>query len=166
IDLITERHLIAAHRESGGPAANARDALAVLLPRNPRQTVAYIAIEISGHTVQAADRHQLRLDTTAAARRLAGTVTGSAEYPGKHIRFPVDHVRIFIPALRNQANVFRNRCMCWAGVLTIYNFVKILGICTICWFQDYIPTCVIVALCTADAPGLCQRSERPIKRRN
>jgi hypothetical protein len=30
-----------------------------------------------------------------------------------------------------------------AGVLAVDDFVKILGVCTICWFQDNFPTCVI-----------------------
>src|SRR5690606_19924567 len=41
--------------------------------------------------------------------------------------------------------------------------VKTLVICTICWSQDYIPTCVIVALCTADVPGSLPTVGAPYK---
>jgi hypothetical protein len=42
------------------------------------------------------------------------------------------------------------------GVLTVDNFVKIFGIGTIGWFQDYFPTCVINLLFALFRADICR----------
>ena len=80
------------------------------------------------HALQAADGHGLAIQASSAAGRLARPVTSAAQYPGKHIRLPVQHVRIRVAALRNQPNIFRNVCMGRASPLAVHNLVEVVGV--------------------------------------
>ena len=51
------------------------------------------------------------LDAAAPAGGLARTVASAPEDPGKHVRFPVDHVGVAVAARGDQADVFGDRRM-------------------------------------------------------
>ena len=134
-DVIAERNEIARDGERRRTGADAGDALTVLLRRGFRQPVADVVLEIGGDALQAADRDGLgfrilvvRLDAAAPAGRLARAIAGASEDSGKDIRFPVDQIRVGIPAGGDQADVFGNRGMGRAGPLAIDDFVEISGI--------------------------------------
>ena len=124
--LIAERGEIARHRERSGPAADERNALAVLLLRRLGQAPADIVLEVGGDALEPADGNRLLFDAPAAARRLAGPVAGAAEYAGEHIRFPIDHVGVAVAARRDQTNVFGNRRVRRTSPLTIDDLVEII----------------------------------------
>src|SRR5688572_29335593 len=83
---------------------------------------------ISGHALQPADRHGLAVDAPAPARWLAGPVACAAEDAREDIGLPVHHVRVGVPALCDQPDVFRHICVCRAGPLAVDNLMVVLGI--------------------------------------
>ena len=85
---VAERGEVTRDSEGGGPATDQRDTLAVFPLRGfgqPRGDVVFVVGRTRLSRQIAADRFVL--DPHAAARRLARTITGAAEYAGKHIRF-------------------------------------------------------------------------------
>ena len=57
---------------------------------------------------------------------LAGAIAGASQNAREHIRLPIDHVGVVITLLRNQSNIFRDRCMRGTRVLAIDDLVEIL----------------------------------------
>ena len=92
-----------------------------------------VFLVVGGDALQAADRDRLGLlalvflHAAAAARGLARTVAGAPEDAGEDVRFPVDHVRIAVAALRDQADVFGNRRVGGTRPLAIDHLVEVVG---------------------------------------
>src|SRR6185312_205244 len=124
--LVTERGEIARDGERGRPAADQRDAFAVLRSRL-WQAMPDVVLEVGGDALEAADRDRIVLDPDAAAGRLAGAVAGAPQDPGEHVGLPIDHVGIAIAAFGDQADVFRDGGMCRAGPLAIDYLVEVVG---------------------------------------
>jgi hypothetical protein len=87
-----------------------------------------IAAIIGCHPLQAADGDGLAIQASSAAGRLAGPVASAAEYAGKDIRLPVQHIRVRVAALRDQPNIFRNVRMGRASPLAVHNLVEVVRI--------------------------------------
>ena len=125
--MIAERREVARDGERGGPAADQRDALAVLLLRRLGQPRADVVLVIGGDALQAADRHRLVLHAHAPAGRLARPVAGAPEDSRKHVRVPVDHVGVGIAARRDQPDIFRDGRVRRASPLAIHDLVEVVG---------------------------------------
>ena len=123
---VAERRQIARHRERGRPAADQRDALAVLLLRRFRQPLLDVVFVVGGDALQAADRHRLVLDAHAPAGRLAGAVAGAPENAREHVRLPIDHVGVGVTPVRDQPDIFGHRRVRRAGALAIHDLVEIV----------------------------------------
>ena len=93
-----------------------------------RQEVGDVAAQIGRDALQAADGDGLAIHAAAAAGGLARTVAGAAENRGEHVRFPVDHVGVGVPALRDQADVFGNVGVGRTGPLAIHDFVEVVRV--------------------------------------
>ena len=127
-EFVAERRQIAHHRQRCRSASDECDPLAVLLRRQRRQEPADVVFVVGGDALQAADRHRLRLDPHAPARRLARTIARAPQNPGEHVRMPVHHVGVGVAAGRDQANVFRHRRVRRAGPLAIDDLVEIVRV--------------------------------------
>jgi hypothetical protein len=133
-DLVAQRSEIAGDGERGRTAADAGNPLAVFLRRARQVPGDVVILEVGGDALQAADRDRLRLgrlcflDPAASAGRLAGAVAGASENPRKHVRFPVDEIRVGIAAGGDQADVFGNGGVGRASPLAIDYFVKVVRI--------------------------------------
>ena len=136
-DLVAEHGEIARHGERGGAAADAGDALAVLLRRLGHAGLdALVVLEVGGDALEAADRdrlllafHQgLVLDAAAPAGGLAGTVAGAAEDPREDVGLPVDHVGVGVAPVGDQPDVFGDRGVGGAGPLAVDDFMKVVRI--------------------------------------
>src|SRR6185312_10064697 len=123
---IALRRKIARDGERGRPAADERDALAVLLLRGLWQSRPDVVLVIGGDALEAADRHRLVLDADAPAGRLARPVARAAEHAGEHVRFPIDHVGVFVTPLRDQADVFGDRRVRGARPLAVDHFMEVV----------------------------------------
>ena len=75
-------------------------------------------------------------DATTTTGRLARAVAGATQHAGKHVGFPVDHVRIAVASMRDQPDVFGNRGMRRARPLAVNNLVEIVGCADVCWLQN------------------------------
>jgi hypothetical protein len=135
--VIAERREIARHRQRGGPAADQRDALAVLRSAL-RQAMPDVVLEVGGDALQAADRDRSLFDAAAAARRFAWTVACASENSRKYVRLPIDHVGVAIAAFGDQADVFGNRGVCGTGPLAIDHFVKVVRGRNVSRFHSYL----------------------------
>ena len=124
--MIAERREVARDGERSRPAADQRDALAVLLLRRLRQPRLDVVLVIGGDALQAADRHRLVLDAHAPAGRLARPVAGAPEDSRKHVRVPVDHVGVGIAARRDQPDIFRDWRVRRASPLAIHDLVEVI----------------------------------------
>ena len=136
-DLIAQHGEIARHGERGGAAADAGDALAVLLRRLGHAGLdAVVVLEIGGDALEAADRdrlllavHQgLVLDPAASAGRLAGAVAGAAEDSREDVGLPVDHVGVGISPVGDQPDVLGDRGVGGAGPLAVDDLVEVIRI--------------------------------------
>src|SRR5690606_3331808 len=137
-DVVAERQQVAGDRERRRAGADAGDPEAVRGPalRQPRPDV---LLEVGGHALEPADRHRLGatpgdfrvLDATAPAGRFTGPVAGPAENAGENVGPPVDHVRIGVAPLRDQADVFGNWGVCRTCPLAIDDLVEVSWIANI-----------------------------------
>src|SRR5262249_49769168 len=125
------------HRKRSRPAADQRDALAVLR-RRFRQAMLDVVLEIGGNAFEAADRDRIFLDAASAAGGLAGTIAGAPQGSRKYVRLPIDHVGIAVAAFGDQADVFRNWRMRRTCPLAIDHFVKVVGGRNISRFHSYL----------------------------
>ncbi len=145
-DVVAERREITRDREGRGARPHAGDALAVHARGLLRQAVADVFLEVGRDALQAADGDRLGLlalvllDAAAAAGGLAGTIARAPEDPGKHVRLPVDHVRIAVTALRDETDVFGNRRVRGTRPLAVDDFVEIGRIADIGRFQLVSPS--------------------------
>jgi hypothetical protein len=127
-DFVAERQQVVGDRERRRSRADARDALAVLLPRDRRQAVDDGILVVRCDTLEPADRHRLVFDAAAPAGWLAGPVTDAPEDAREHVRFPVHHVGVRELAQRDQADVFGDVGVCRTGPLAVYDPVKIVRV--------------------------------------
>src|SRR6185437_1450956 len=123
---IAERSEVAGDGERGGPAADQRDALAVLALGRLRHPRLDVVLVVGGDALQAADRHRLVLDADATAGRLAWPVAGAPEHARKHVRLPIDHVGVVVTPLRDQTDVFGDRRVRRARPLAVDHFVEVV----------------------------------------
>ena len=139
---VTERQQIARDGQRGGPRAEQRDALAVLLPRDLRHEGVDLALVVGGDALQAADgdrlgvlaRRVLALPRRRSACGRGGRPARTADRrrargcPGTTLDFPVQHVGRGVAALRDQPNVFRNGRMRRACPLAIDDLMEVFRI--------------------------------------
>lgn len=133
--LITQRSKVTGDGQRSRPCAYQRDLLAVLRKgplRHERQRIFSI---IRGNALESANCNRFFFDTAAATGRFTWSVARSSENTRKHVRVPVDHVSLGVFTRCDQANVLRYRCMRGTRVLAVDNFVKILRILYVSWFQ-------------------------------
>ena len=123
---VAKRREVARNRERGGAAADERDAFAVRLARAPRQPPPDVVLVVGSNPFQSADRHRVFFHPAATAGGFAGPVAGAPKNSGKHVGFPVDHVRVAVATRRDQADVFGNRGVCRASPLAIHDLVEIV----------------------------------------
>ena len=94
-----------------------------------------LATMIGSHTFQAADSYGFTIHAFTPAGRFTRPVARSPENRGKDIRLSVEHVRIGVATLGNEADVFRNVGMGGACPLTVHNFVEVIRIPNVCSFH-------------------------------
>jgi hypothetical protein len=96
-----------------------------------------IAFIIGSHALKAADGYRFFFLSQAASAtgRLAGSVAGTAQDAGEHIRFPVDHVGVGITLGSDKPDVFGYGSMRRAGILTVYDLMEVFGILGVGRFQ-------------------------------
>ena len=82
---------------------------------------------IGCNALQPANRDRLVLDAPATTGRLAGTVADAAEYAGKDIGFPIEHVCIAELALGDEPYISGNIRVSRTCPLAIDDFVEIIG---------------------------------------
>ena len=90
---------------------------------------------VRGDALQTTDRNRFFIDASAAARRFARPIACASEDPGKHVRIPVDHVRLGVLAFGDQADVLGYRRVRRTRVLAIHNLMEIFGIIYVCRFH-------------------------------
>jgi hypothetical protein len=91
---------------------------------------------IGSHPFQAANGDWLFLNTIAPTGWLARTIADASEDSWKYVGFAILHVRIAELPLGNHANVRWNIGVRRTAPLTVYDFVKVLGIGGICWLHS------------------------------
>ena len=136
-DFVAERAQVVGDGERRRSGADQRDAFAVLLRRE-----ASAADARSRPSRSAATRFRRQMATglvfqsSAPASRLARPVAGAAQDRGKHIRFPVDHVRFGVLALRDEPDVLRNVGVRGTSPLAIHDFVEVIRVTDVVRFQN------------------------------
>ena len=83
--LVAERGQIPCNRKRGRAGSDQSDALAIRRRRPRRQAISNGVLVVGRDSLEATDRHRGVLDSHAAARGLAGSVTGAPEYAGKDV---------------------------------------------------------------------------------
>ena len=136
--LVAERHQVVGHGERRRPGADADDAPAVLAGRDHREAVGDVAAEVGGDPLQAADRHRRAVDPGAPARGLAGPVAGAPEDPRKHVGLAVGHVRVGVPPLGDQTDVFGDVGVGRAGPLAVDDPMEIIRVRRVGWVHELI----------------------------
>ena len=124
--MVAKRGKIAGDGERGRAAADQGYAFAIFLGCGLWQTVANVVFVVGRDSFQAANSHRLLLYACAPARWLAGAVARATENSRKDIRAPVDHVRVGIPAVCNQTDIFRDGRMCRASPLAVHHLVEVV----------------------------------------
>ena len=117
--------------------ADTGDSFAVLLRGNRRKQVRDFATVVGRHALQPADSYRLAIHAFTPARGFTRPVARSPENRRKNVRLSVEHVRIGIAALGNEANVFRNVGVGGACPLTVHNFVEVIRIPNVCCFHGF-----------------------------
>src|SRR5690606_37004825 len=133
------------------PAADQRDALAVLLGGRARQPVADVFAQVRGNALEPADRNRLAVHARAAARGLARAVARAAQDPREHVRLPVHHVRIAVAALRDQPDVLGDVGVGRARPLAIDDLVVVPRVADIAGLHGH-PSARVMAVPGAAAP--------------
>ena len=135
-DFVPQRHQVVCDGERGGPGADARDALPVLLFGNVRQEGPDVVPEIGGHPLQPADRHGLAVQPHAPADRFAGTVAGPAQDPGEDVGLPVEEVRLGVLPVGDEPDVFGDVGVRRASPLAVDNAVVVARVGGVGWFHQ------------------------------
>ena len=86
-------------------------------------------------TFQTTNCDRLIFNATATTSRFAGAIAHSPENARKYVGFAIQHVRVGELSLRDQPNVTRNVRMRRACPLAVNDFVKIIGIGSVCGFH-------------------------------
>jgi len=111
--------------ERMSPPANERHALAVLLRRRLREPIGDVAAVIGGDALEPAYRHGLFVDPTPPARGLARPIAGAAKNPREDVGLTVEHVRVRVTPLRDEADVLRHVGMRRTRPLAVHDFVEV-----------------------------------------
>ena len=132
---VTERCEVTSNRQRSRPGADQSDLFAVRLKRCLRHQVFDLVLVVGRYAFQPTYRNRLFVNASATARGFARAVACAAQNAGKHIRIPVDHIRLGVLALGDQADVLRHRRMSGTRILAIHYLVEIFGVFDISWFQ-------------------------------
>ena len=87
-----------------------------------------LAAQIGSDAFQTADRNRFTIHTFPAAGRFARPIARAPENAREDIGFAVQHVRIGVSALRNEANVLGYVCVGRTRPLTIHNTVEVVRV--------------------------------------
>ena len=128
VDFVSQRQQVARHGERRGTGAQQCDALAVFLLWHRRQVGANVALVVCGDALQPADRDRFLFGSHPTAHRLARTVAGASQDAREYVGLPVDHERLGVALLGDQADVFRHRGMRRASPLAVDHFVEVVRI--------------------------------------
>jgi len=90
---------------------------------------------VSGDALQPANRDRLAIDARPPAGRLARSIAGAAEDPGKDVGFAIEEIGLGESVLRNQSDVLRNVRVRGAGPLTIDDTVVVIRSPDIGWLH-------------------------------
>ena len=137
--LIAEGREVAGHGQRGRAGAHQGHPLAVPLRRDRRHEGPDVLLVVGRHALEPADGHRLLLDPSATAGRLAGPVAGPPQDAGEDVRLPVDHVGVIVPAIGDQADVFRHGRVGRAGPLAVDYLVIVVRPLGTRWLQDPFP---------------------------
>ncbi len=88
--------------------------------------IADVITMIGRNAFQPANCDWLVLNAPAATGWFAWTIANAAKYAGKHVGFPIEHIRIAELTLGDEPYVRRNVRMSRARPLAIDDFVKIV----------------------------------------
>ena len=138
-DLIAQGQQVVCYPKRCGPRADAGDAFAVLFLRNFRKQVCDLAAMVGGNALQTANRHRLAIHALAPAGRFAGPVARSPENRRKNVRLAVEHIRVGVTALRDEADVFRDIGVRRTGQLTVHDLMEVIRIANVCWLHELNP---------------------------
>ena len=105
--------------------------LPILFFWNLRHQGLYLILVVSGNAFQTTYSHRLFFHPSSPASRLTGPVTSSSEDAREHVGLPVDHVWFRVFSFSDKSNIFWDRGMCRARILTIDYLMEILGILNI-----------------------------------
>ena len=137
--LVAQGGEVAGDRERGGTGAHQGHALSIPLGGDRRHQGPDIGLVVGGHALEPADGHRLLLHPAAPAGGLAGAVAGAAENAREDVRLPVDHVGVIVPAIGDQADVFRHGGVGRTGPLAVDHLVIVVGTFGTRWLQDPFP---------------------------
>ncbi len=127
-NLVADRRQIARDRQRRRPRPDAGDPLAVPRRRRLRQQGLDVLLPVGRDPLQPADGDRLLLEASPPAGGLARAVAGAAEDAGKDVRLPVDQIGAVMVALRDPADVFRDRRVSRAGPLAVDDLMVIVRI--------------------------------------
>ena len=133
--LVAERHQVVGDRERRRTGADAARRAFRSSRGGSRQAIVDVAAQVGGDALEAADRDRLLVDARAAARRLARAIARSPENPRENVRFPVEHVRVGVPSLRDHPDVLGHVGVRRTGPLAIDDLVEVAGITNVGWFH-------------------------------
>src|SRR4029077_796277 len=85
---------------------------------------------------EAADRHRSAVDPGAPARGLAGAVAGTPEDPRERVGLAIGHVRVGVPTLGDQADVFRDVGVGRARPLAVDDPMEIVRVRRVGWVHE------------------------------
>jgi amidase len=135
VHLVAERRKVARHRQARRPRAYQRHLSSVRLKGALRHIGQRIFAKIGRHALKSAYGYGLFVYAPPAARRFARAVARAPQDPREDVRVPVDHVRLGVPALRDQADILRHRRVRRACPLAVHHLVEIFWIVDIRGFQ-------------------------------
>src|SRR5208337_1661723 len=98
--------------------------------RRLRQKGLDVLLAVRRDPLQPADGDRLLLEPPPAAGGLARAVAGAAQNAGKDVRLPVDQIGAVVVALRDPANIFRDRRVGRAGPLAVDDLMEVF------WIRD------------------------------
>ena len=128
MDLVAKRCKIARNGQRGRTGTDQGDLLTVRRKRCLRHQMPDLVAIIRGDALQTADCDRFFIDTAASARRFTRAVTRSAQYSGKHVRVPIDHIGLGVAAFRDQTDILRHGRMRRTRVLAVNDFVEVFRV--------------------------------------
>ena len=97
--------------------------------------------------LEPADRNGLSVDSSSPAGRLARPIASAPENAREHVGFPIDHIGIRIPALRDKPDIFGHVSMRGASPLTVHYLVEIVRVVYVSRFHSSLSGNVDAKLC-------------------